>query len=222
MGVNWKRIQFCKEQLSRHSCDNVDSSLNVSKTQKSEAGRKLIWCCRRLGQVRLWWSSTTWTRTGTRGRSGWARPTATRSLSAPASKRYFFSFFVKKGTFDLRKILGFLPCASARDDRRVFCFSSDRPRRLRRHPITWRETGRSYCSFFGEIQTDNCTSDWFSLINVSFLVTIWSLSGQVRGSTDVWKHRMGCVHVRHGHRPRLFHALPHRQVIFIFRIVYHH
>ena len=98
-GVNWKRIQFCKEQLSRHSCDNADSSLNVSKTQKPEAGTKLTWCCRRLGRVRLWWFSTTWTRTGTRGRSGWARPTATRSLSAPASKRYFFQFLREKGNF---------------------------------------------------------------------------------------------------------------------------
>ena len=184
MGVNWKRIQFCKEQLSRHSCDNADSSLNVSKTQKSEAGTKVTWCCRRLGRVRLWWFSTTWTRTGTRGRSGWARPTATRSLSAPASKRYFSSFFVKRGTFDLRKMLGFLPCASARDDRRVFCFSSDRPRRLRRHPITWRETGRNYYSFFGEIQTDNCTSqliqfDKFKLFghHMIFLRTSTGLNG---------------------------------------------
>ena len=46
-------------------------------------------------------------------------------------------------------------------------------------------------------------------------------AGQVRGPTDVRKHRLGSLHVRHGHRPRLFHALPHRQVIFIFRIVNH-
>ena len=148
-------------------------------------------------------------------RQEWVSPSYSNEVFERAGvEKVFFSLFVKKGTFDLRKMLGFLPCASARDDRRVFCFSSDRPRRLRRHPITWRETGRNYCSFFGEIQTDNCTSQLFQFDKFKLFGqhTIWSLSGQVRGSTDVWKHRMGCVHVRHGHRPRLFHTLPNSQV----------
>ena len=44
---------------------------------------------------------------------------------------------------------GFLPCSSARDDRRVLCVSGNRTCRLRRHWITWREAGifLYYCIF---------------------------------------------------------------------------
>ena len=89
-------------------------------------------------------------------RQEWVSPSYSNEVFERAGvEKVFFQFL--RDIFDLRKMLGFLPCASARDDRRVFCFSSDRPRRLRRHPITWRETGRNYCSFFGEIETDYCT-----------------------------------------------------------------
>ena len=45
-------------------------------------------CIFRLEQVHQWWSSTTWRWTTTRERSGWAPPSATRSLNAPEWKRW--------------------------------------------------------------------------------------------------------------------------------------
>ena len=45
-------------------------------------------CIFRLEQVHQWWSLTTWRWTTTRERSGWAPPSATRSLNAPEWKRW--------------------------------------------------------------------------------------------------------------------------------------
>ena len=103
-------------------------------------------CIFRLEQVHQWWSSTTWKWTTTRERSGLAPPSATRSLNAPEWKRWKSQFWegeIKNWIW----FPGVLPCAPARHDRRVLCFSSDRSGRLCRYPIPWGKTGPCF-SFF--------------------------------------------------------------------------